>query len=143
MKQIKTLSLLLIFLLSITFLISCGENPVSQGQQQTQQIQNIYFDYPVSGNPIGKTEGSQYYWDYSENDFCNIYNGEFHSAEDWNLKGGNSGEIDEGEYVYSIGDGTVVYLKEEKDREGNNIGYRVVIERVLSASVHGLNPKLC
>jgi len=127
MKPFKTFFLILLLSLLTFFLFGCPndvqDDSSSQNQEKVQQLQNIYFDYPVRGEPIGKTEDSQLYWDCcSDNDFCDSYNGAFHSGEDWNLKGGSSGEIDEGKPVYSIGEGKVIYAKEE------DVGFRVVIE---------------
>jgi murein DD-endopeptidase MepM/ murein hydrolase activator NlpD len=124
MKLLKQIFFILIC--SAVFLVGCPvenkENSQSQNQEGIQQLQRIYFDYPVRDEPIGKTENGQLYWDCcSDNDFCDIYNGEFHSGEDWNLKGGRN-DIDEGRLVYSIGEGKVIYSKEEK------VGFRVVIE---------------
>jgi len=116
MKLLKQIFFILIC--SAVFLVGCPvenkENSQSQNQEGIQQLQRIYFDYPVRDEPIGKTENGQLYWDCcSDNDFCDIYNGEFHSGEDWNLKGGRN-DIDEGRLVYSIGEGKVIYSKEEK-----------------------------
>lgn len=128
MKLLRNIPLIFWVLILILFFISCDGDSPSQNQEQIQQLKNTYFDYPLRDYPIGKTEGSDFYWTCSDNDFCDIYSGKFHSGEDWNLKGGNTSEIDEGKPIYSIGEGRVIYSKAERDRSGNDIGFRVVIE---------------
>jgi len=123
MKKLWVFFLFLIIILIINS-TSCHifsyKNP---NEIKRESIKNIYFNYPVRDYPVGKTENGQLYWDCcSDNDFCDTYNEDFHSGEDWNLKGGSSGGIDEGKPVYSIGEGTVIYAKEEE------VGFRVVIE---------------
>jgi len=126
MKLLKPIFFIFILICLVVFLVGCPlenkENSQSQNQEEIQQLQRIYFDYPVRDEPIGKTENGQLYWDCcSDNDFCDIYNGKFHSGEDWNLKGSRN-DIDEGKLVYSIGEGKVICAKEE------SVGFRVVIE---------------
>jgi len=135
MKLLKNIFLIFWLLILSFILISCGDNSSLQNQNEIQQVQNIYFNYPIRDYPIGRSESSQLYWDCSENDFCSNYNGKFHSGEDWNLKGGSTGEIDEGKQVYSIGEGKVIYAEKEKDGSGNDIGFRVVIEHTGNCAI--------
>lgn len=135
MKISKKFSLILIlsFLFIITQ-ISCNSKeqpiePSTETQSELESSNNIYFKYPVRDYPIGKTDNDELYWDCSENNFgtyqSGIYDG-FHSGEDWNLKGGDDGSIDEGLPVYSIGIGKVV--KVSSLGKNGNLGYLVAIE---------------
>jgi len=127
MKLLKNIFLIFWLFILCFFLISCDGNSSSQDQDQIQQFENIYFNYPLRDYPIGKSEGSQLYWDCSENDFGHylpIYRG-YHSGEDWQLKGTEDNEVDNGKPVYSIGKGKVAYVS---DGPLCNLGYLVVIE---------------
>ena len=101
---------------------------VSEGKKEKGS--NIYFSYPVRDYPIGKSESNQLYWDYSDNNFGDylgkysglVYDG-YHPGEDWNLKGGKDGEIDNELPVYSIGEGKVIKISNL-----GSLGYLVIIE---------------
>jgi len=120
-----------ITIISLITFIGCDTfsyKGINEGKTET--INNIYFNYPVRDYPIGNSNNSTIYWDSSENDFGNylgeynrlIYDG-FHPGEDWNLKGGKDGEIDNGLPVYSIGIGKVIKISDL-----GSLGYLVVIE---------------
>lgn len=129
MKFLKQSFLVFILSFLLIFLIGCpvSENVQSENQERIQQIQNTYFNYPLRGYPIGKTEGNQMYWGCPDNDFghyLTTYRG-YHPGEDWQLIGGENGEVDNGKPVYSIGAGKVVEVSSESL---GNLGYLVVIE---------------
>ena len=123
MKLLKNIFLIFWLLILSFFLISCGDNSSSQDQNEIQQFQNIYFNYPVRDYPIEKSDDDTLSWDNSTNDFGNhleSFRG-FHPGEDYNLPK----EKDNGMPVYSIGRGKIIYVSPEGL---GDLGYLVVIE---------------